>query len=549
MKNNIIKILIGVLNNRGKISSNVMAGLSVGVFAAVVGYSVYNAYNQSPAYNPAKRAIYTGEGQNLNLNSFDSSDWELDNSGTLPMGDGAGLYSSDGAFADSEYDQTQADSEEAKFREARAYLDAQKTNKAENAAQKQGQETATAKKGAAPRSAETVQNGTSKTIGSARNSYDAIKSTKVSQTGGYYAGVGENSSAVNKSKQKKSAVRQGNSYSAMLSPTAVNKLAGSGGGSSFSGGSSGSGSSSGGGTGSSYGGSSSKSVKDGQSRTLPNNNAANTDRDKVFQLGRDGTIGGFQAGVGAEGGESTGKGGERGNAKDQLNTAYSFSTKGAATIQAGGEKALAQGAVEAANAFDGGAKVESGAIIGDGPTMDIGSHNLGFNMGKSSLGLNNIQTEFESRAEKKERLFNSAGSHLLWALVSTIVAVIAISVILKTKDVYTYIAAIVLALGAMYAIWLADYDGDGLNIFQTLSELGKLRQEDGQSNNAWLYYSALGLMSAGVIASLIWGSDLISKLPSTVSKFLGKIFTPLAANQVRKAATGVINSNNDKTEA
>ncbi len=548
MKNNMLKI---IFNKSGKISSNIMAGLGVGVFAAVVGYSVYNAYNQSPAYNPAKRAIYTGEGQNLNLNSFDGSNLELGNTGSSSIGDGAGLYSSDGTFTDSKYNQAQADSEEAKFNAARSYLDSQKSGK-------------------------TVvgTNGNIGSVAGADGEYQPFNSTydagEVSNTfaekgakefgAKQFQGIQRQTSAAVTTGAKGIASQDagakgtrntvnagGNSRPA----TQINKLASSNGsGSSFGngGGAKSSGSSAGGASGSGYGGSS-RSVKDGQSRALPNNNktANQGSESKAFQFGRGGTIGGFQAGIGAGGNEGGTRGGEKGgNAKDQLNTAYSFSTKGAATIQAGGDKALAQGATEAANAFDGGASVETGATIGDGQLMDIGTHNLGLKLSKADLGLNNINTEFETRAEKKERLFNSAGSHLIWALISTIVAMLAISLVLKTKNVYTYILAIVLALAAMYAIWLADYDGDGLNIFQTLSELGKLRKEDGQSNNAWLYYTAMGLMSAGVIASLIWGSELISKLPESVTKVLSKIFTPLGTNQIRKAANGVINSNNKK---
>ncbi len=556
MRKSIIRILSSILNNSGKMSPNVVAGLSVGVFASVIGYGVYSSYNNSPAYNPAKRAIYTGETQNLSLNSFEGTNFELGNSGTLPVGKGTGLYSSDGTFTDSKYAQSQADSEEAKFRAARSYFDSQKSGKVVVGTNGSGSGSGIGGEYQPFNSTYDVSESPATFAEKGAAEYGDKQFQGIQQQASAAVTVGEKGVA-SSGKGAKGAGNTRNSVSTSRPVTQVNKLASSNGsGSSFSGGSLGGGSFAGGGSGSNYGGSS-KSVNEGQTRALPknNNNVAKVSDGKAFQLGRGGTIGGFQAGFGGEGGEGNEKGGGAGgNTKDQLNTAYSFSTKGAATVQAGGDKSLAQGSAEAAHAFDGGASVESGATIGDGPAMDLGAHDLGLKLGTGTLGLDKLKTDFEDYAETKSSLMWSAIKHILYAFIASLTAVLAITAIINSignagpwGKAAAYAGAVVIALAASYAIWGADYDG-GKNIYETLSAWDDMRHNDGQGKLGWLFYTIMGVFQGCVIASIFLKEKAAKAVSTAFGKFTPQVLTAGAQKTVTSLTGDVTNKvmSNDK---
>ena len=537
---NIIKFFKTILNNRGEISNNVMTGLSVGVFAAVVGYSVYNAYNNSPAYNPANRAIYTGEGLNLGADSFDGNRLDLQTPETLP---GVVYSGRQGDFNKANTTKNDIAKEQASFDAARAYLDSQRSgvNQADGAYGPRGETDAYSNGDVYNPFGTTYETGVSGLVepgsrsggsGYTEQQFQAAQQAAAAAAGGA-KGKGD--------KTGTPAARQA---------TQVAKLAASSGGSSFGSGAKGGSSLSGGNSGASSGGVSS-SGKDNNTRALPQTAAGQTAGSTgAFKAGRSGGLGGFNVAAGKNGGtgaeQGGAKGGSRGgNAKAELNMAYNFSSKAVATLQSEGEKGLAQSAQEAANAFDGGATGDdSGPNIDGKIPRNMSSNKLGGLMGRGNLGLDTVQADFEDHGTKKNRLTNCVKSHLTWALVATLIACIAIGFILQTKAWYTYVIAALVAIAALYSIWFMDYDGDGLSIAETLSELMALRAEDGQSNNAWLSYAAMGLMSGAVLSSFIWGPKVVSWFKGFVSNkvfgFIGKMFGLGAANQVKDATVDVI---------
>ena len=534
---NIIKFFKTILNNRGEISNNVMTGLSVGVFAAVVGYSVYNAYNNSPAYNPANRAIYTGEGLNLGTDSFDGNRLDLQTPETLP----GVVYngSSQGGFNNTNTIKNDIAEEQANFDAARAYLDSQRSgaNQADGAYGPRGETDAYSNGDVYNPFGTTYETGVSGLVEPGSRSGGSGYTEQQFQAAQQAAAAAASSAKGKGSKTGAPAVRQA---------TQVGKLTASSGGSSFGNSAKGGSSLIGGNSGVSSGGVS-NSGKDNNTRALPQAGAGQPVSTGAFKNGRSGGLGGFNVAAGKNGGTSAEQGGAKGgsrggNAKAELNAAYNFSSKAVATLQSEGEKGFAKAAQEAANAFDGGAIDD-----GSGPSIDgkiprnMKGNKLGGGLfGRGSLGLDTIQSDFEDHGTKKSRLLNCLKSHLTWALVATLIACIAIGFILQTKVWYTYLIAAVVAIAALYSIWLMDYDGDGMNIIQTISELAALRQEDGQSNPSWWAYGALGLMSGAVLTSFIWGPKVVSWFKSAVSDkvfaFVKKIFTSEATNQVKKAA-------------
>ena len=535
-------------NNKGKISANVMTGLSVGIFATFVGYSVYNAYNNSPAYNPSKRAIYTGEGLNSGGNSFAGGGLNSQNSGALSGSDynGSRFFSGRGR----KNSQSDADKEQAKFDAARAYIDSQKSGAIQaadadgayqpfNSTYEQGAD-GMEFDAAGPNSAygEDRFNEAQAAVAGAVAGVAGKGETNGKDGNKRQNGKGENDKAAGATAQ----VRQA---------TQINKLASSSGSSTF-GGVGGTGSNGvQGGVSTSFATGSTTGGGDNNTRALP---SAQVDAGNLqaFKSGRTGNIGTFN--VAAGGTENAGngtRGSKGGDAKSQLSTAYALSTKAVASLQSEGEKSLATASQEASNAFDGGAKGEEGGpIIGDGISINTGSHNLDFKLGKASLGLDEVELDFEDHAEKKERLLNCVKSHLKLALLATFIASITIGFILQKKAWYTYIMAAIVGLAALYAIWFMDYDGDGMSITETISELAALRKEDGQSNPSWWCYGALGLMSGTVLSAFIWGPKVVAWFKRVVSDkvfgFVRQIFTSKATSDVMKIKDDVVNESKEE---
>ena len=127
---NIIKIIKSItLNKRGSATQNVLKGLGIAVFASVTLYGVYTAYNNSPAYNPERRALFVADNQNLSANSFGEDNFTLKTLDGVPEGMRSeygefGKVSKDGSLKNT------INRNEEDFANARAYLDAQKAGSA-----------------------------------------------------------------------------------------------------------------------------------------------------------------------------------------------------------------------------------------------------------------------------------------------------------------------------------------------------------------------------------------------------------------------------------
>lgn len=466
----IVKKMIENIRNKnsadkkgGVVFGNTVRGLSIGVFAIFVIYSVYSAYNNSPAYNPAKRAIFAGEGMNLSVNSFENNILNFqDEDSTNNFGSYSGgiLPSSEGGFTSQSAIQNRMLKEQEGFDAARSYFDAQKAEAAQAASQKNTAMIAS-------------QNGM-------RSSFEAVDG-------------GDDEVLANKKSRAK------NRPNRNTTKTTINEFSGSGsmrggmfGGSASSGSSaniSGAGSSS-------YGGSG-RSSQDNSSRALPQNQVTGKASSEAFKFGRGGNVGGYNVAA-AGGAVDTGKGGRGGDAKAQLNIAYRQSGK--ATMQIAGGKNLESGVASANAAFDG--NIVTGSTIDGENVVDAGGIGLGLDHSGLSSGLKNLKEDWEDHATKKKRLQGAVTNHLIKAFLATLAAMIAIMAFVKTKNVYAYIGAAAITAAALYSIWAMDYDGDGMSIHKTLSELMNLRAEDGQSNNSWLYYGAFTLMTGGL--ALAW---------------------------------------------
>ena len=538
MKNFIKLLKDTLLNNSGKMSANVMAGLGVGVFAAFIGYGVYNSYDNSPAYNPAKRAIYTGEGLNFNANSLYGSGANFETPGSLSV-NGKNLYSNGGVFADGNYTQSQAQKEQAKFDEARAYFDSQKsgqvpsTDAGVNGA---GGAYATGETydpfgSTYEQSAGEIEGGAAGSSGIGERQFQAAQKAAAAAA----AGGAKGKNGTGSSKVGTKAVRQS---------TQVGKLSASNGGSSFGAGAGGGSSAGGGSASGAYPGGSAKGG-DNNSRALPQANAGKTSNSETFKFGRNGGMGGFN--VTAGGSEGNTKGGGRGNAKAELNAAYNFSNKAVATLHSDGEKSLTKAAQEAANAFDGGTVDEGGATLRGGVPIDISGNKLGgLKLSKSNLGLDRIQAEFETDTQKQGRLQRNVWDHMINAGIITVTACFLIAAVMKMKMKHwiKYVIAAAITAAALYAIFGADYDGDGVNIYKTISELAELRKKANMSNQSWIYYSLMCAVYPAALG-LSWrlGIKGANKATSGFMEMVNETAKGEFANRMRKA---VPNSTNGK---
>lgn len=513
MKNIINIIKNNISNDRGVVSGNIVKGLSVGVFAAIIIYGVYTSYNNSPAYNPARRGIFTG--QNLSANALEGFTLNLDNSnsaqnsaaynsGVIPTGDG---------FARANSVRNQFSKEEADFESAREYMASQKEAKAAQAQQ--------AGNSASLNGKDSIRSSFNTVNGSAESIQDAQRNAKA----------------------KRIAANQGSVQSAQ---TQLNRLASSG--SSFRGANGGS--SSGGSSSSSSGGNLYASASDTASKVLPQNNIANAQaKADAFKTGRGGTMGGMNVSVGGvSGSDNGGKRGGEGDAKAQLMGANMYSTRAGKTLQTPGAKNLAQAKQESDNAFDGGG-VTGGATIDGENVVDPGSTSLGGYDRDLGSSIKDIQQEWETDAEKKKRLFNNILLHMAFAAVATAFAVFAIINILRTKAWYTYAAAAAITLATLYAILGMDYDGDGWGIIRTLEEYDTLRHADGQNSvQGWFYMGMLAIFGGALTFAWIKGirggssgEEIVEGMEKESTGFFGQYATGKAMDNVRRSATDAIN--------
>ena len=198
--------------------------------------------------------------------------------------------------------------------------------------------------------------------------------------------------------------------------TQVNKLASSnGGGSSF-----------GGGTGGAKGGGSSSSggasVKgDNNTRALPKNGEAQgADGAKAFQLGRGGTMGGFQTGKNGNSKEGRGKGGGDSSVANSLLRASRLSSKATATKETEGAKNLADAAFDGQEEDAGtGATIGAGATVGRvANALKSASSSNSFN--SSDLNSKDPFKEIESQMEALQELNKDIRIKYRWTLIWTI---------------------------------------------------------------------------------------------------------------------------------
>jgi len=464
MKNIINIIKNSISNNNGKVPANVVRGFSVGIFAAIILYGVYTSYNNSPAYNPARRGIFTGE-QNLSANSLEGFNLNLEGSNAAQNNAayGSGVISTGDGFERAGSVRNRFSKEQADFEAARAYMSAQQI-----AAQQANQ-----------------ANPMLKSKDGVRNTFNAV-SSGVNGAEGEQAG-----------KSAKGNRTSGQRNNAQTGQTQLNRLAG------------------GNSAGSSYGGAGGSSINGGSSvnggnlyarandsatKTLPTNNVEQGQaKADTFRNGRGGAIGGVNVSRGGSATEGGTKGGRGGNAKDQLMSANMYSRNAGKSLQTPGGKNLETAAQNADNAFDGGGLIAGSTIDGDNVVApdSVGLNNF---TGGLDLNLDKIQTDWETDAEKKKRLFNNILLHMGFAAVATALAVVAIINILRTKAWYTYAIAGAITLSALYAIWFADYDGDGLRIIETLDTYDSLRHADGQNSVQGWFYLGMTTIFCGALA-------------------------------------------------
>ena len=539
---NIIKIFKNILsNNRGKMSPNVATGLGLAVFATIIGYNTYTAYNNSPAYNPERRAIYTGEGLNVNVNSFDGDRLDLQTHDTLPGATygGNNITRGNGARSGSSAVRSSAEREQANFEAARAYLDSQRlgANQAGD-----GYDIGSYETGA-------YSNGD--VYDPFGSTYDeGIQGIEPGHRSGpgarqFQAAQQATAAAAGAAKGKKGNTRQA---------TQVGKLSASNGGSSVAGAKGGNtvGGATAGGTGAIGTGTvpvagNPKGGKDSNTRPIPQGNVRQAPDADAFRFGRGGSEGGFNVARGGDGGEA--KGGRGSNAKSELQAAYSLSSKAVATLQTSGEKSLAQGAQEAANAFDGGISVDEGMTLAGEIPLDISGNKLGFKRTKSNLGLDKIEVDFETDSQKQGRLQRNVWNHMINAGIITVAACFLIAAVMKMEHWVKYIIAGVITAAALYAIFGADYDGDGVNIYKSISELADLRKKANMSNQNWIYYTLMcGVYPAALGIAWWQGMKAADKATKGFMKMVNQTATTAFGNRMKSAVSSSINASKNKAK-
>lgn len=541
---NIIKVFKNILlNNKGKISPNVMTGLGLGVFAAVIGYNTYTAYNNSPAYNPERRAIYTGEGLNLNTNPFDGERLDLQTHDTLPAAvqNNKGVIRTQNGFIDSRTIRSNADREQANFEAARAYLDSQRSGVEGGSYDAEGNEISAYSNGDVYDPFGSTYDEGIQGIEPGQRSAPGTRQFQAAQQATAAATSGA------KGKGAKSS-RQATQVGKLTASQGGSKLGTAKGGTVAGGGVAGGNSVTGGiGTGTVPVGGNPKGGRDSNTRAIPQGNAGQTNAD-AFRFGRAGNEGGFNVAKG--GGEVDGTKGGRGSAKSELQAAYTLSSKAVATLQTNGEKSLAQGAQEAANAFDGGVEVDEGMTLNSDVPLDISGNKLGFKRTKKNLGLDKIETTVETDAQKQARLQRNVWNHMINAGIITVAACFLIAAAMKINHWVKYVIAGLITAAALFAIFGADYDGDGMNIYKTISELADLRKKANMSNQNWIYYSLMcGVYPAALGIAWWQGMKAAKTATSGFVKMLQGTATTAAASRMKQAVSGTSNSSKNRKAA
>lgn len=583
---NIIEIIKNIaLNKRGAATQNVLRGLSVGVFASVIGYGVYTAYNNSPAYNPERRALFIAENQNLSVNSLNPDGTALDVSDGIPDGM-QNLYGEFGKGPSGETMQDRINQNEADFENARTFLNGQRgggygapaeTGPSIPAAQR-GQVTQWGQSGQ-PLRPEALQTSQPAPVRNIENEISPVLSNAVRNqagqnpnsnltvkggvkgsvrgavdkggnpsggTGGTGVGVdgtvvpagqpvagGQDPKGGTPAKGGKQNVRNANRNKP--AGTTINRLSNSGGSNnnvagSPSGGSSGGGFSIGGtNLGGSKGGN-----NDGGPQTLPVNNDGGKNGGKAFKFGRNSNMGGYNV---ARGG--TGIDNSKGNATDgtsDLKNAHTRSRLAGKSLRTPGGKEGA--AYNAAAAFDGSAGDAGGDIEGD----QINTGNLrgldDANYGDIDSG--KVTNKLKADPTTQYDLLGCVQTHLLRALLAAIAAAYVLSILKKMADAggpwgwAIWIAIAAVAISAMYSIWFMDYDGNGRYIWEDLSDLWKLNSEHGDSQGFWeiACLPLLGIFSAGVILSIVFGTQIAKALSKFQESLIGKGVTTWAMGKV-----------------
>ena len=542
MKN--IKLFKFLFNKKGTIQNSMIAGIGCATLAAFVGYGVYNSYHNSPAYNPAQRAIYTGEGQNLSVNSLTDSSMGFETGadvyGTTPYTASDNIEVSNNFAA--------ARKEKENFEAARSYIEAQKS----------GQKTAVGQKG-----------GEAAPTPGPRGAYDGDFGAIPGQSGVNTVSMTEDQTDkpwLNKSGQNgrnagqnkggnsgKADGKSGGNSTAKLQPSG-NSLTVSSGGTSVG--------TSSGGTSSSGAintyGTPAKGTKGSPGVVSKTVKSAKSDT-PVFKHGRSGTMGGFdvaqgggsggQEGGGTRGGEKGGKGGN--TVTNELNRALFYSKKAAGTLQAAGEKGLANAADNAARAFDGSADtVADGADIGKGIALDMGAGDFSLETGKAiRAALKPDLDEVISDSTKMGIYQRNVNNHMYCAALAVAAACLVIYMIMKMTTPYKYALAAIVTLSAIYAIFGMDYDGDGKGIFETMSELADLRKKNNYPDQSWIYQLLMwGVYLPALGLSWFLGIRAAKKAASGFLNFMNMLAKGEVINTMRKQIMGFFGSSGSKAK-
>ncbi len=448
---NIIKLFKSTfLNKKGKVSANVMAGLSAAVFVTAMGYSVYNAYNSSPSYNPAAPANYKGEDLNLSANNLPGGGVDFENSDpAFYKGEGRSFYADVGVLSDPKNAKNQAAKEQASFDAARAYIDSQKAWKTA------GVNTATG--GDVYNPLDSTYELEDESLSVRANSSERDTNYGLQQFQATKQAV--NGKAVKEAQSKEGKTSPKIGAQTARQSTQINKLAASGGSSAF--GNSGAGAARGGAVTSS--GVDSSSVKgDNSTRALPQTKGqSGTGEGEAFKFGRAGTMGGFNVSFdGRAGGEGKGRG--IGGAMPDLQMAAAYSAKATASSHEAGQKSLADAAFDGSNPENLTPTIPENATISRtvNALLDGSKGNLPKAITQSMNDLINDINETKQKTEEFKELENKLNT-LKWA---TLIGALALSIgisFLKNIPVHgLWIAGVVVAIGVLLVtgmgLWMKD---------------------------------------------------------------------------------------------
>ncbi len=544
---NVIKLFKSILSsNVGKVSSSVIAGLTTGAFAVVIGYGVYSSYHNTPTYTPGNHSSYMSEGQNLNVNSFEGNRLDFQTPETLP---GAtygknGVFRSQDGFTDSSTIKGNAAKEQANFEAARAYLDSQR----------QGANQAVSDYGAVSDSAV----GTS--AFSNGDVYDPFGSTYeegvsgMVEPGSRVGGSGNGAQQFQAAQQAAAGVagknakdKSGKGVSTPDGKTArqatqIGKLASSKDGSSFA---ANAGGARGGNTASLGGSTGAMGGKDGNSRALPQTNAGQTGTAKAdaqtFKFGRAGNVGGQNVGFkGSEskGGQNRGKG-----AAADMQVALAYSSKAGASNQDVGQKSLAEAAFDGSNPENVAPTIPENATIGQVSGALLNSGGLPKQLKKNFEDLEKDFEEIQKKTEELSKLQKKFNT-LKWAtLIGSLVISIAISFLKNIPVAGWWIA------GAVAAIGIALVTGMGLwmnSIFKEMAD-PKFKEVNQGLNFRDLYNTVLRIPILSGVLILAGLTDMWKNTWNSItSVFKGKAATGAAAKGTAAAAgessSGIVNA-------